>query len=201
MLLYIEPAAAHTRVRKQKTTFSGRAFYWYAASIFRGQRSMHSTTCEKHPLNINAFLLTEMPQMMTCSLLERTMYSNTMSLFLYDSKNRKETLADRAKACAQRVARTVKKNFSLGEGVAPLARATEKSTPPATPRDFGRPRMRGSIQSIWLELRLAPRTPPHRKGRSSHADEGFRVITSISGSGTGREKKPAKSRRKRSGWK
>lgn len=73
-LLYIKAAAVHTRGRKQSETFNGGVFYLYAPSLLQKLRSIRSTACKKHPLRLDAFLLTETSQTKTSSRPVKKMY-------------------------------------------------------------------------------------------------------------------------------
>lgn len=105
-----------------------------------------------------------------------------MSLFPYDPADKKDTLAARAKACIQPVARPAKKHFSLGEGAVLSERAAERSPRPLTPTDF---RRLGKHTSIWpsrIYLGLALRTSPHKKIHPSPPHEDCEVMTLVLGS-------------------
>lgn len=84
MLLYSGAALAHTFDRKKTATFNGRALYSDAASLFRAQRRGHSHAREKHSLSFGEFLLTEIPQTMTLSMLVEKIDLNTVSVFFHN---------------------------------------------------------------------------------------------------------------------
>lgn len=90
VLLYIKSAAAHTRDRKRKTIFKGRAVHLYAVIFLEQLRNRQSTACEKHSLSLEAFLLTAILQTKTFLLPVKKMYSNRMGLFFCDQEEKKE---------------------------------------------------------------------------------------------------------------
>lgn len=69
MLLYVETAAAHIRSQNQNAAIIGRALHLYDPSFLREMRNMHDIACRKHPLTLDAFLLNELLQTKTSSLL------------------------------------------------------------------------------------------------------------------------------------
>lgn len=94
----------------------------YAAWLLQKLRSTHSTSCEKHPLSLDAALFIEILQTKTSPLPVKKMYLKKKTLFTYDPVDKKEIFAAFAKAYAQRVVCVVEKPFSLGEGVVSPAR-------------------------------------------------------------------------------
>lgn len=74
---------------------------------------MHSTACEKHPVDFDAFLLVKILHTNTFSLPANETYLSKVSFFSYELADRRGTLAARAKAHAQCVAHAAKTHFFL----------------------------------------------------------------------------------------
>lgn len=88
------------------------------------------------------------------------MYLSTASLLLYDSADKKRTIAARANARAQRAVSAGKKHFSLKKGCS-LQRGRRLCH--STLTDFRRLRKGASTRPSRLELGLTFRTLPHKK--------------------------------------
>lgn len=146
VLLYMESATAHTRVRKQNRTLNGRASYPYATLLHQELRSIHVTTCKIYAVRLKDFLPIKIPQTKTVLLPVKRLYMNTTSFFFYDSAENKETFAACTKALAQRVFSTAKKHYSLRKEMAPSAPAPER-----------RPELFTLNEHHWLKSVPAPR--------------------------------------------
>lgn len=96
----------------------------------------------KSPFQFRRFLLTEIPRTGPSSLPVKTMYSNTIGIFSYSSRDEKVTLPARDRSRASRVSRVAEKRFSRREEVLLPARAAERSTSLSTPKSLRRLRRR-----------------------------------------------------------
>lgn len=85
VLLFIKAAEEHTRARKQNGALHDPEFYLYGAPSLQELRSIHSTACKKHPLSLDAFLLTKISETKTFLLPVSKRCLNTLSLFSHDS--------------------------------------------------------------------------------------------------------------------
>lgn len=140
-------------------------------------------------------MLTEALRTKISSLPVKGVYLNRMSIFFYDPADKKRILAACARARPQRVVRAVKKHLSLEEGLIPPAWAVERSPLSSTPRDPCRLRKRARILPTRLDLRLALRTLPYRKGRSIHLHGGYKAMPPVLTSEFTREGRSPRSRR------
>lgn len=115
VLLYIEAASAHIQGQKQTLTFSGCAFYSYAACHLRERKNVHPFTCGKHFSTRDEFLLCKVPHTNSSSLPVRIMYSNAKSLSSFDVAHKQKLFTTRAKPDNQRLVRAVPMHFAVGK--------------------------------------------------------------------------------------
>lgn len=155
----------------------------------------------KHPLSFDTFLLTETLEMKIPLPPVKKMYLTEMSVVSYDRAAKKETSATLAESATPSVVSAVRKHFSLGEGMVSPAWAAERSLLPSISTDSRRLRKRFSIQLIRLGIRLALRAPRHKREHLSHPHYGYKVMTSVLGSKTVREREWPRSGCGVGGWK
>lgn len=109
----------------------------------------------------------------------KKVYSNTLSLFFYDTADKKTSFAVWAKARARRTARPAKENFSLEEGGVFPASVAKRSFPPVTSEDSRRLGKRVSIWASRFDVGLALNTHSHEKTRARHSYEGYSVMVPV----------------------
>lgn len=124
---------------------------------------MHGTVCKSLQQKPKKFMRSGVLQPKTSSLPVKKVYVSTLSIFLYDAEDKKETFAARAQTRAHHAVCAAEKRFNLGEEVTVLARAAERSAPPLASRYPCQRAKHFRTLTSRLQPELASRTSPRKK--------------------------------------